>query len=184
MTGLIGEMSEFFVKGQRVEPERAERLGFRFIHETLDLAAADLLIEAQNTESPEDQSCSIYYNDACPICDGEIAHYRKLTDADALALRFHEISREATDLEHYRLSTDDLKKRLYVIDETGNMKGGAEAFILVWQQIPRYRWAARVLAWKPTFWLAEMVYDGVVAPCLFEWNRQRDARLAKEARHG
>jgi len=184
ITGLIGEMSEFFVRGQRVEPARAEQLGFEFNHGTLGQAGAGLLATAENTGSPEDQSCSIYYNDACPICDGEIAHYRKLTDADALALRFHEISRDAAHLKQYRLSTEDLKRRLYLIDQTGNLKGGADAFLLIWREIPRYRWAARLLAWKPVFWLAEIVYDGLVAPCLMAWNQHREARLARQARHG
>jgi len=184
VTVLIGEMSEFFIKGQRVEPAKAVELGFDFNYRSLDLLAADLLTKPESPPAADGQTCGIYYNDACPICDGEIAHYRKLTNADALALRFHEISREATDLEHYRLSTDDLKKRLYVVDQNGNLKGGAEAFILIWQQIPRYRWAARLLSWTPALWLADLVYDGLVAPALFAWNRWRDTRLAKDAGHG
>ena len=184
LTGLMGEMSEFFIKGQEVEPRMATELGFNFMHPSLEHAILDLLPQQNSDQAQAAQTCGIYYNDACPICDGEIAHYRKLTNAGDLTLSFHEISNEAQDLAPYRLSTDDLKKRLYVIDQNGRLKGGAEAFVLIWQQIPKYRWAARLLAWKPVFWVADLVYDGLIAPCLFAWNLRRDARLARRVDHG
>lgn len=112
-----------------------------------------------------------YYNGACPICRREIAHYKDGADGDAVV--WHDLGADPLALESWSIDRAAAKRRLHVIDRDGRLHAGVGAFIVIWRSMPRYRWLARVVGWRPLRPLVEALYDWVVAPLLFAWNRRR-----------
>lgn len=85
----------------------------------------------------------VFYDGGCPVCRREIAHYRQL---DRLGrVDWHDISTQAEVLEDVGLGYDEAMRRFHVVDAEGVLRSGAEAFIVVWQQLPGWRWLARTV---------------------------------------
>jgi len=112
-----------------------------------------------------------YYNGACPVCRFEIEHYKN--GPDGAAVRWHDLSGDPEALAAFGIDRTQAKRRLHVIDEAGRLHTGVDAFIVIWQRMPRYRWLGRFVAWRPLRPLAGALYDTVAAPLLFHWNRWR-----------
>ena len=55
----------------------------------------------------------VLYNADCPVCSREIDHYARLSDAQALPLRFDDLN-DAEVLRDWGVSADDAAKRLHV----------------------------------------------------------------------
>ena len=53
---------------------------------------------------------------------------------------------------------------------------GVEAFLALWEAMPRYRLLARLVRLPGVFTLARWVYDGVLAPALFRFHQRRERR--------
>lgn len=85
----------------------------------------------------------MFYDGGCPLCRREIAHYRKLDRAQRI---------DWVDItqDHHRLAALDIPvrqamQRLHVQTPDGRLVTGAEAFATVWQELPYYRWLARIV---------------------------------------
>lgn len=132
----------------------------------MDQASAD------GETSQSGQAClTTYYNASCPVCRTEIDHYRRLTARDGLALSWADSSADRRLLEAHGIAPDDILKRLYVVDREGRLHGGIDAFLLIWREIPAYRWLARVIGLPGIRHAAGFAYDYAVAPAIFHWNR-------------
>ncbi len=53
----------------------------------------------------------ILYNDRCPICRAEIAHYRRRVDASGAPLVFEDLN--TADLQGWHLTEDQAKRRMH-----------------------------------------------------------------------
>lgn len=111
-----------------------------------------------------------YYNGACPVCRREIEHYRKGPDGDRVVWR--DLSAEPMALAERGVDRATARRRLHVIDAAGRLHAGVAAFIVIWSSMPRYRWLGGLAAWRPTRPLLEALYEKVIAPLLFAWNRR------------
>ena len=69
-------------------------------------------------------------------------------------------------------------KRLHV-RENGQVYSGIPAFVLLWQDMPRYRLLARVVSWPIVRPVAVFLYDWVLAPMLYRWHLARGRRAAR-----
>ena len=79
-------------------------------------------------------------------------------------------------LEAHGISFDDAARRFTVVDGDGHVRQGVDGFIILWGALPRYRWLASIVAFPPVKWVAEVVYDHVLAPLLY-WSNRRAERL-------
>ena len=86
---------------------------------------------------------TVFYDGSCPLCRKEISHYQRL-DVDR-RLNWCDISRSADQLKLLDISLEQAMKELHVLDIHGQLKTRAEAFITLWQQLPYYRWLARLV---------------------------------------
>ena len=118
----------------------------------------------------------ILYNAECPVCRREIDHYREYSAARSLPLSFQDLN--TSDLAPWGLTEDDAARRLHVLHE-GRLASGIPAFLILWQQMPRYRWLARVVALAGIRHLATALYDRALAPAIHRWHRARKARRAE-----
>ena len=110
----------------------------------------------------------VYFNNSCKICKAEIDLYKKqkIQEIDWIditdnSLAEKEISR--TDKE--------LLRRLHVKDGEKVLQG-AEAFLLVWKKIPKYRFLYNFLSLPLIFSLFSAVYE-IVAFFLYIKNRKQ-----------
>ncbi|WP_299439142.1 thiol-disulfide oxidoreductase DCC family protein [uncultured Rhodospira sp.] len=117
-----------------------------------------------------------YYNGACPVCRTEVEHYQDIDARRGLGLGWQDVSQDVGPLAAHGIDPDSATKRLYAIDEAGRLHAGVDAFIQVWRRLPQYQWLARVVSWPGMRFVAVGVYEGVLAPVLYRWNRWRRRR--------
>lgn len=123
----------------------------------------------------ENADTKVLYNANCPVCNFEISHYETYADANGLPIRFDDLNSDA--LAWWDLTADQAARRLYVVHD-GALTSGVPAFLVLWQQMPKYRWLARFVALPVLKQIATVVYDHILAPVIYRWHLRR---LAKQA---
>ena len=119
---------------------------------------------------------NVLFNGQCPICATEIRHYARYAESRDLPLRFEDLN--AVDLARWGVTTEAAAKRLHVLHE-GEILSGIPAFIVLWRQMPRYRWLARCVGLPGVRHLAVLVYDLVLAPALYGLHKRRERRALR-----
>jgi predicted DCC family thiol-disulfide oxidoreductase YuxK len=100
--------------------------------------------------------CTVFYDSACPVCRREIAHYRRLRGADAIAwVDAATCSEQAlgTDLDRGRALA-----RFHVRDADGTLVSGPLAFVALWRRLPALAWLAPLASSRPALALLEPAY--------------------------
>ncbi len=118
----------------------------------------------------------VLYNAACPVCRAEIDHYAAYSAQNALPIRFEDLN--TGQLDAWGLTKEDATRRLHVM-KGGALYSGIPAFLVLWQDMPRYRWLARVVALPGVNWFAVQTYDHVLAPLLYRRHMRRQRKLAE-----
>ena len=80
---------------------------------------------------------TMYYDGACPICSKEVATYRRL-DRDN-AVTWHDVSVSDGDLGLDGVSQSDALTILHARLPDGRLVKGVDAFIAVWERLPRFQ---------------------------------------------
>ena len=175
---VLGEMADLFLTGQRVVPEKARTAGFRFAARTPRRALYILRRERKKVRWPQfgNGPLRVFYNDSCPICAAEMGHYERLTGKENSSVVFSRLSSDAHALAKFGLTPTDSNRRLYLIDNDGQIWGGVDAFAAIWATLPGYRWLSRGLRSRVGHLFGEILYDGLMVPFLFLWNRGRIAK--------
>jgi uncharacterized protein len=172
LRAALGEMSVLFLAGQRVVPNRALALGFRFRFGHLD-AALDDLVANPRAKSIERTRATVYFNGDCPVCRFEMNHYAKLCAVSQPELTFIDALQRPDDLADCGLRREHLERRLYVRDTRGRVQSGMPAIIALWETMPRYRLLARVCNLPPLRRASVLLYDHLISPGLAHWARWR-----------
>lgn len=119
------------------------------------------------------QETKVLYNAQCPVCNFEISHYADYCAKRSLPIRFDDLNSDA--LAAWGLDADTAARRLYVAKD-GQLLSGIPAFIVLWRDMPRYRFLASIVALPGIYWLSCMAYDRVLAPAIYRWHIRRKAR--------
>lgn len=122
---------------------------------------------------------TVLYNASCPVCNFEIQHYARYADLTGLPIRFDDLNSDARG--HWGLDADAAAKRLYVLHE-GKLSSGIPAFLVLWAQMPRYRWLAWTVGLPGVFQSACWIYDFVLAPAIYRLHLRRLRKTATERR--
>jgi len=112
----------------------------------------------------------VLYNANCPVCSFEINHYAAYSERTGLPIRFEDLNRDA--LDEWNLTADEAARRLYVMKD-GQLFSGIPAFIVLWQDMPRYRWLARLISLPGVNKVACLTYDHILAPVIYRWHLRR-----------
>jgi predicted DCC family thiol-disulfide oxidoreductase YuxK len=83
---------------------------------------------------------TVFYDGGCPLCSREIAHYRQMDRGHRI--RWLDVTRDSAALAVYGIDQVEALAVFHVIDRDGRLVKGAEAFVTVWEELPRYRWLA------------------------------------------
>ncbi|MEO0342129.1 MAG: DUF393 domain-containing protein [Pseudomonadota bacterium] len=112
----------------------------------------------------------VLYNAECPICRFEIDHYRAYSSQKDLPIRFDDLNSDARVA--WDIDEDKAARRLYV-RHLDQLYSGIPAFLILWQNMPRYRWLARIIGLPGIKQLASMTYDYILAPLIYNWHMRR-----------
>ena len=102
-------------------------------------------------------SVTVYYDGKCGLCSKEIAHYRKIANEDQFI--WSDIAHDAQPLDILGVSQMDALRRLHATDRMGRLHIGVDAFILIWQQLPRWRLLAILVSLPVVRHIATMLYN-------------------------
>src|ERR1700712_3624613 len=83
----------------------------------------------------------VYFDGACPLCTVEIGHYKRQKGSESLC--FVDVSHDDTEPGE-GLSRDAALARFHVRAADGSLLSGAAAFVSIWDDLPKWRWAARL----------------------------------------
>ena len=115
----------------------------------------------------------VLYNDDCPVCSFEINHYAAYAERHDLPIQFDDLN--GPERLAWGIDADTAARRLYVLHK-GALTSGIPAFLVLWREMPRYRWLARIVGWPGLRQAASFVYDHILAPLIYRWHLRRRAR--------
>lgn len=116
----------------------------------------------------------IYFDGACPLCTLEIDAYKRQQGAENLC--FVDVSKESTQPGD-DLTRERALQRFHVRNADGTLVSGAAAFVAVWAELPKWRWAARLAQAPGVLRVLEAAYRGFLPlrPALARWLKRRRA---------
>jgi demethoxyubiquinone hydroxylase (CLK1/Coq7/Cat5 family) len=106
-------------------------------------------------ESPA-PTCTVYFDGACPLCQREIAHYRRLPGAEGISW----VDASTCDAASLGAGLDrsEALARLHVRRGDGSLVSGAAAFAAIWSRLPAYAFLGRLASWRPVLSTMEAAY--------------------------
>ena len=110
----------------------------------------------------------VYFNNSCKICKAEIDLYKKqkINEIDWVDITDNELAEKETSKD-----SKQLLRRLHIKDgET--IFGGAEAFLLLWKKMPKYKFLYNFFKLPIIFSIFSFVYE-IVAFFLYLKNRKQ-----------
>ena len=110
----------------------------------------------------------VFFNNSCNICRAEINHYKKHSNKD---IEWVDVTNNKEAQQITSKSYEQLLRRMHVIQD-GNLIEGAEVFLIIWKNIPKYRFLYKVLKKPIIFNLFSFFYE-IVAFFLFLKNKNQ-----------
>ena len=107
---------------------------------------------------------TVLFNGDCEICSKEICVYKTYGAGKGLPIDFKDIN--ASDLNQFGLTRDETARQLHVIKNCELFKG-VKAFVVLWNEMPRYRFLARIFSLPGVTGLAQFFYYHVIARYLY-----------------
>ena len=110
----------------------------------------------------------VYFNNSCKICRSEINLYKKekIEDIDWIDITNNELAEKETKKDEKQLL-----RRLHVKDNDKVLEG-AEAFLYVWQKIPKYRFLYKFFKLPVIFTIFDYGYE-IIAYFLYLKNKKQ-----------
>tara|TARA_Y100001970_G_scaffold253464_1_gene328264 strand:+ start:1656 stop:2003 length:348 start_codon:yes stop_codon:yes gene_type:complete len=108
----------------------------------------------------------VFYNNSCNICRAEINHYKKYSNnkLEWIDVTNNKLAQDLTS-KSYR----ELLRRMHVIQD-GKVIDGAESFLIIWKNVPKYNFLYKIFKVKPLFLFLKIFYE-IAALFLFLKNK-------------
>ena len=106
-----------------------------------------------------------FYNESCKICRTEIKHYKKINKS----IDWIDVINNKSATIDTKLSPKELIRRLHIIKDNKLYKG-LDAFLIVWSEIPRYKFLAKFGKLPIIYHFGWLIYE-LIALILFYINR-------------
>ena len=110
----------------------------------------------------------VYFNNSCKICKAEIDLYKKekIQEIDWVDITNNDLAKEETSK-----NDKELLRRIHV-KEGKKITQGAEAFLILWKKIPKYKFLYNYLKKKKNFNLFHFGYE-IIAFFLYLKNKKQ-----------
>ena len=104
----------------------------------------------------------VYFNNSCKICKAEIDLYKKENIEE---INWIDITNNSSAENETSKTDKELLRRLHVMDGEKILQG-ADAFLILWKKIPKYRFLYNFFKLPVIFSLFSIVYEivGIDAP--------------------
>lgn len=102
------------------------------------------------------QRTTVFFDGGCLLCSREIAHYQRLDSSRRL--RWVDITQQPESMTAAGLSAGDAVARFHVLDRHGVWQTGAWGFLVMWRELPGYRWLARLISVTHSVSLLDVPY--------------------------
>ena len=100
---------------------------------------------------------SVFYDDKCSLCSREINFYKKIRPESPI--RWLGISSSSKDLKIAKIKRVDALMYLHVRDCEGIFYVGVDAFILIWRNLPYFKYVNYVISLPGVYQLAKIIYE-------------------------
>jgi len=108
----------------------------------------------------------IFFNNSCNICRAEINHYKKHCNA---GLEWIDVTDNKDAQKITSKSYKELLRRMHVLKD-GKVIDGAESFLIIWENVPKYNFLYKIFKIKALFYLLHVLYE-IAAYFLFIKNK-------------
>jgi predicted DCC family thiol-disulfide oxidoreductase YuxK len=99
----------------------------------------------------------VFYDGKCGLCRREIHHYKQIAPQNVF--EFVDITFNSASLVALNITIQDGLRLLHVQDRNGKICRGVDSFLLIWENIPRFRWLASIVRISPFYVIAAFLYD-------------------------
>ena len=111
----------------------------------------------------------VYYNSACPVCKAGIEG--QMTKDSVCEVQWNDVHKDNKLASEVDADLEFVRERLHVIDESGKLRVGFDAFLAIWRNSPRETWKAKVFGLPLIKQLCRGAYN-IFAAVLYFWNRK------------
>ena len=108
----------------------------------------------------------VFFNNSCNICKAEISHYKKHCNDK---IEWIDVTNNKEAQKITSKSYKELLRRMHIIED-GKIIDGAESFLIIWKNVPKYNFLYKIFKIKPLFFLLNIFYE-VAAYFLFIKNK-------------
>ena len=100
---------------------------------------------------------SVFYDDKCSLCSREINFYKKIRPE--APINWLGISSSSKELKIAKIKRVDALMFLHVRDCEGIFHVGVDAFILIWRNLPYFKYVNYVISLPGVYQLANIIYE-------------------------
>ena len=108
----------------------------------------------------------VFFNNSCNICKAEISHYKKHCNDK---IEWIDVTNNLEAQKITSKSYKELLRRMHIIED-GKIIDGAESFLIIWKNVPKYNFLYKIFKIKPLFFLLNIFYE-IAAYFLFIKNK-------------
>ena len=108
----------------------------------------------------------VFFNNSCNICRAEINHYKKHSNN---SVEWIDVTNNEEAQKFTSKSYKELLRRMHVIQD-GKLIDGAESFLIIWKNVPKYNFLYKIFKIKPLFFILNIFYE-IAAYFLFIKNK-------------
>ena len=105
-----------------------------------------------------------FFNESCNICNTEINHYKKINKT----IDWINVINNKNAYIETKLTPKKLIRRIHII-KNNKLYKGLDAFIIIWNEIPRYRFLAKFTSIPIIYQISWLIYE-FIALILFYKN--------------
>ena len=110
----------------------------------------------------------VYFNNSCKICKAEIDLYKK---EEISEINWVDITNNKQAKIETKKNFKELLRRLHV-EKNGEIFSGAKAFLLVWKNIPKYKFLYKIFSLPIIFQIFSAGYE-IIAFFLYLKNKKQ-----------
>jgi len=110
----------------------------------------------------------VYFNNSCKICKAEIDLYKK---EEISEINWVDITNNKQAKIETKKNFKELLRRLHV-EKNGEIFCGAKAFLLVWKNIPKYKFLYKIFSLPIIFQIFSVGYE-IIAFFLYLKNKKQ-----------
>lgn len=118
-----------------------------------------------------EKSVKVYYNSACPVCKAGIEG--QMEKGSSCEIQWSDVHKDNALVSEIQAELEFVRERLHVVDESGKLHVGFDAFLAIWKNSPTEQWKARLFGLPVIRQLCRVAYN-LFAAALYKWNRSKN----------